>query len=133
MKWAGKARGKSPGSPCKPEQCPVRSGSRVMCVLLRSLRLLYGITLPQTHYINYHLLIVPKLSQQGGGPKTRVLSVLYALLPACLSPVLNKSLPFSGSPCFKRVFDFTPANETAVGEIGSEQSIFVMRSVDGAL
>lgn len=38
-----------------------------MCVLTRSLRLHYGITLPQTHYINYHLLIAPKPSQQGGG------------------------------------------------------------------
>lgn len=106
-----------------------------MCVLPRSLRLHYGITLPQTHYINYHLLIAPKPAQQGGGEfaETHVLAVLYALLPAFLSPALIKPLLFSNFPCFKPVFDFALANETAVGEIGSEQSIFVMRSEDGAL
>lgn len=134
VKWAGKAWGKSPGSPCKPEPSPVRSGSRVMCVSPWSLRLHYGVTLPQTHYINYHLLIALKSSQQGGGEFAwrRMSSLSFTLYGQLACPLRFPSPSLFHFPCFKPVFDFALANETAVGEIGSEQSIFVMRSEDGA-
>ncbi|GAA6099486.1 uncharacterized [Tachysurus ichikawai] len=63
------------------------------------------------------LLLPSQLSKEAASLlKTHVLAVLYALLPACLSLVLTKSLLFSDFPCFKPVFDFALANETAVGE-----------------
>lgn len=46
--------------------------------------------------------------------------------PQCAIPY------FLWFPFIKGAFDFTQTNETAVGKIASELSIFVMRSVDGA-
>ncbi len=64
--------------------------------------------------------------EENACPLPSFIALLQVRLSQCTIP------PLHWFSCIKAAFDFTQANETAVGKTVTELSIFVMQSVDGA-
>ncbi len=59
-------------------------------------------------------------------------AILYCFIASSAVPSAQFLLSTDSPVSRLHAFDFTQANETAVGKIATELSIFVMQSVDGA-